>query len=296
MRRAAALLLGTLATFGATATAAGADPLTITLDRAEVSLKSGTTGAESDGDSVFTGEIDTATGNLTFAEAAVELPDFAIGPFTIITDPSSQFTGNYNAVSGQLSLSGTVDVHVPVDPSNPSDRCTFPGLSLSLSTENQSPFAGSPFLTGLDGGGAIVAAWSDLPPVQGTNTFACSQVESNVDGPGGAVIETLALAATVSPTVARVKRGKSKEFGVVVTAPGTGPGGGANPETTVCATVPPDLKLVGDVCRTRTESLIFKFEVKAKRRADLGRHELGFEATAEQHMPAVVSATLKVRR
>ena len=289
--RATVLALGTLAALGATAPPAGADPITITLDRASVQLNNGALTAESEGDSVLTGEIDTATGGLTFDETGVELPDFASGPTTIFTEAAGPFTGAVNAGTGQLTLNGAADVHVPVNPADPNDRCTFPGVPLSLSTENQSPFAGIRFLTGLDGSGAVVGAWSGLPPVQGTNAL-CPQVETFVDGPGGVVLETLFLEATVSPRFARVRRGKSKEFRVVVTPP-VGPPG---PRTTVCATVPRGLRIIGESCRTRSEILTFRFEVRAKRTAATRRYTLGFEASAPGHKSASASAVLKVTR
>jgi hypothetical protein len=274
---------------------AGADPLTITLDRAEANVDG--VPAETGNDSTFTGEIDTADGDLTFLEANVDLADFELNfgeglVFTLTTTASSDYTGNFNSANGQLTLTGTVDAEV--------SGCAWRNLPLNLSTENNAPFDGFRFAGGLAGPGAAVASWADLPPVEGPPQ--CSGVNDFVDGPGGVMLTnpappTPTLISSVEPTSAKVKQGKSKTFTVHLSSED----GPSATDAEVCVTLPKALRAAGgQTCKTVTDvtgtEQTVPFRIKAKRKAKPKRYTLNFGSTASGYVAAASQAKLKVRK
>ena len=82
-------------------------------------------------------------------------------------------TGTFDEATGELEMTMLADLRVasptsgwPTDIEGGPPSCEFEDVEWNLSTSNTfGPLLGVPFLDGLDGSGAVVASWEDLPPV-----------------------------------------------------------------------------------------------------------------------------------
>src|SRR5215218_8031837 len=200
MRAVGAIVLVSLVALGICASAALAEPLSMTFTEARANV-----GADQLSDdplfeapdtAPFAAQIDPGSGLI--ADGELTVPDFS----TFVTDPidadvTVQFeigviTGTFNQATGALALSGTAGGTLTANGRN----CIVevPG-TLTLSTIGSSgganPRSGAPFTSGLTGAGAIAGQWSDMDatPVTPDDESVCDTVDEHIGGPGGIWLE-----------------------------------------------------------------------------------------------------------
>ncbi|UJA18973.1 hypothetical protein HJD18_01290 [Thermoleophilia bacterium SCSIO 60948] len=290
-------------------------PFELDLPNADLTLNDGVQTLESSdpNGSTFTGTIGDDTGTITVPQANVDIAQFASTSdpaFPIIASPQTDFTGSYDEETGDLSLSGTVDV---ITPFGGGAQCRFPDLELNFESAPGEYYEGFPFTDGLDGDGGIVAGWESInaPIAEGGAPQAqCNQIgiaagAEPTPGPGELFLSqgepvppvTPSLRVSSTPASAKVKQGKAKTFKVKVRAKdATGP-----TQAKVCATVPggkKGLKLNGKKCRNvggvYDEAKTLKFKVKAKPKTKPKKYTLKFRATANGYKAGQDTSKLKV--
>jgi len=129
------------------------------------------------------------TGDLTGSTVNIPKAGFVFPPkeaevttgitATINMEANEDITGTFDAATGRLDLDANLKATVEVLGST----CVISPIELSLSSSNGRPYLGVPYTAGLEGNGAVDAAWTALPPVTGGG--ACGTVESLIAGPGG---------------------------------------------------------------------------------------------------------------
>jgi hypothetical protein len=251
----------------------------------------------------FDGEIDPATGEFTVPVDGVVLPPAQVTQpvaATISTEVLEPVTGTFDETTGELEMSMLVDSITEVPALGAT--CTFHDFQWNFSTANTTPFQGAPFADGLDGEGAMVTAWPDLPPVD-PNAEPCLTVRNLGMGPGGFLLGNQAgpppapdLALSVKPARKSVKQGKSATFTATVRNTGDANATGVK----VCMKAPkkavkPAKKCVNVGMLAAGAMEKPKFKVKAKKNAKPKAYKLRFKATGTGG-PATDTATLKVKR
>lgn len=201
MRTAGTIVLVSLLALGVCASAASAEPLSMTFteDRANV-------GEQLFDDPMFAppatapfeAQIDPVSGSIT--GGVLQVPEFS----TEITHPVAAdvtvdfeigtIAGSFNQATGALTLSGvaggtlTSEGHkctISTDSTNP------PVLTLSTTGSSggtTNPRSGTPFTHGLTGAGAIAGEWTNMhaePVSSPGDDHTCEVVEENIEGPGG---------------------------------------------------------------------------------------------------------------
>jgi NPCBM-associated, NEW3 domain of alpha-galactosidase len=250
----------------------------------------------------FDGTIDPATGEFTVPVDGVVLPPISAEvsglPVTVTTVPQQPVTGTFDEATGDLDMAMLVDSTANVSGTN----CTFEDFQWNFSTDNTTPFQGAPFADGLDGAGATVANWTDIPPVTPPGGL-CDVVRNLAMGPGGLLFgrelgppPAPDLALSVSPRRDSVKQGKSGTFTARVRNTGDAGATGVR----VCMTAPrkavqPAQKCVSIGALAAGASDTARFRVKAKRNAKPKSYSLRFRATGTGG-PDNATATLKVKR
>jgi hypothetical protein len=195
MRATGAIALVSLLALGACASAASAEPLSMTFteSRANVGVQlSDAALFEAPDTAPFTAQIDPGSGSIT--AGVLQVPKFS----THITEPINAdvtvdfkigiITGSFTQATGALTLEGEAggtltsegrECTVSTDPSP---------LIVSTAGNNGggSPRSGALFVHGLTGAGAIAGQWKDMhaAPIGGDTTF-CGNVEGRIGGPGG---------------------------------------------------------------------------------------------------------------
>jgi hypothetical protein len=129
------------------------------------------------------------------AEAGLKIPvTFRLNP--------PGLTGTYDRQTGAVRLEGSIDIVVitgqgasfplpdglvdsAVPPLGLLARCRIPDLPVSLSTENELPYRGSPFASGLSGDGAIAMMWNTVPAAVSENGGDCDTLNVITAGYGG---------------------------------------------------------------------------------------------------------------
>jgi CARDB len=251
----------------------------------------------------FDGEIDPATGEFTVPVDGVVLPPAQVTQpvaATISTEVLQPVTGTFDEGTGELEMSMLVDSITEVPALGAT--CTFHDFQWNFSTATTTPFQGAPFADGLDGEGAMVTAWDDLPPVD-PNAEPCLTVRGLGMGPGGFLLGNEVgpppapdLALSVKPASKSVKQGKSATFTATVRNTGDANATGVK----VCLKAPkkavkPAKKCVNVGMLAAGAMEKPKFKVKAKKNAKPKAYTLKFKATGAGG-PANDTATLKVKR
>ncbi len=198
-----------LLALGACASAANAEPLSMTFTEARANV-----GAEQLSDAALFGPPDTAPleaqigpGGESITAGVLDVPQFS----THITSPIDAnvtvdfdypaITGSFVSATGELSLSGAVGATLSATVESGEKECTVTTtpevLTLTTSTAGSahgSPRSGVPFTHGLTGPGSIGGAWTDMQaapvdPEPGGDKFFCEDVEQTIEGPGGIWLE-----------------------------------------------------------------------------------------------------------
>lgn len=204
-----AIALVSLLVLGALASAASAEPLSMTFTEARANV-----GASQLSDAALFGPPDTAPleaqigpGGESITAGVLDVPQFK----THITSPINAdvavdfdypaITGSFLAASGALSLSGAVGATLSATVESGEKECTVTTTPevLTLTTSavgsaHGSPRSGAPFTHGLTGPGSIGGEWTDMQaspvdPEPGGDTFFCEDVENTIEGPGGIWLE-----------------------------------------------------------------------------------------------------------
>jgi hypothetical protein len=202
MRRAkATIALVSLLALGACASAASADPLSMTFTEARANV-----GEQLFDDPLFpasetapfAAQLDPGSGSIT--SGVLQVPEFS----THITHPfdadvSVDFeigpiTGSFIQATGALTLEGEAGGTLTSE----GHECTVstdPPI-LTVSTAGSSggtanPRSGTPFTAGLTGAGAIAGQWTDMEavPLSSGDNHTCEVVEENIEGAGGVWLE-----------------------------------------------------------------------------------------------------------
>jgi hypothetical protein len=195
MRARGTIALVLLLVLGVCASAASADPLSMTFteDRANVGVQLSDAAMFAAPDTApLSAQIDPGSGSIT--GGILKVPQFD----THITEPIDAdvtvdfkigaITGSFTQTTGALSLQGEAGGTLTSE----GRECTVstePAV-LTLTTAGNSgganPRSGTPFVAGLTGAGAIAGQWTDMhaAPVGGDTTF-CEDVEGRIGGPGG---------------------------------------------------------------------------------------------------------------
>lgn len=200
---AGAIALVSLLALGVCASAASAEPLSMTFTegRANVGVQ---LSVSNDEDALFkapnraplAAQIDPGSGSIT--AGALGVPEFVTHiTAPIDADVSVEFeigtvTGSFDQATGALTLKGKAGGTLTSE-GKECDVSTDPSvleLSSSGSTGGVSPLFGAPFTAGLAGAGAIAGEWTDMhaTPLSGHVTF-CEDVEDEIGGPGGIWLE-----------------------------------------------------------------------------------------------------------
>ena len=138
----------------------------------------------------------TVSGDLTGGAVTIAANDFQF-PIMVLTSPidgspvpatiasTGPVTGTYDENTGDLSLSGPIEARVLVGlATNPlGEYCALPLTGLTLSTEDNADFNGTPFTNGFGGGGRLTGTYlitDDATSVGGANCAAVNSVSKGV--------------------------------------------------------------------------------------------------------------------
>ncbi len=203
MRATGAIGLALLLALGAWASAASAEPLSMTFteDRANVGVQlSDTALFEAPDVAPLEAQIGPAGESIT--AGVLQVPQFTTHITTpIVADVTVDFdigviTGSFTQATGALTLSGQAGGTLTSDGEECTVSTTPSPLILSTTGNNggTSPRSGAPFTHGLTGAGAIAGQWTDMQatpvdPEDTENVNFCSDVETRIGGPGGIWLE-----------------------------------------------------------------------------------------------------------
>lgn len=137
-------------------------------------------------------KVDGSTATVSeedFNMPIVWIPDPTAGGAPIPMDfgPSGDLAGTWDAATGELSLTGTLQVDVIWGYNEDGAQiCRFTAPDVTWTTAPNAISPGTPFDTasGLDGDGAISAYWDDLPDGESINGGACGKPNAVVHDPG----------------------------------------------------------------------------------------------------------------
>jgi hypothetical protein len=219
LRKTVSALVSILA-LGICASAASADPLSMTFTeaRANVGVQLSDEALFAAPDTApFSAQIDPATGLIS--NGTLGVPDFE----THIEEPIKadvtvdfnigQITGSFDQATGALSLTGVAGGTLTAsgNPTYDGEQCTVLAepSPLTLTTAGSSggltnPRSGVPFAAGLAGSGAIAGEWQNMsaepvePGVTKNENF-CEDVENRIGGPGGIWLEQKDLTPPSAP-------------------------------------------------------------------------------------------------
>ncbi len=257
---------------------------------------------------VFDGEVDPATGELTVPVEGLEAlgwrgafpwPVTPAAPIVFFAGVQEPVHGSFDQATGKLDLPLLVDLFAGICVFSCGPECRYEDVQLDLSSANAvAPLRGARFEDGLDGAGAIVASWEELPPGSGDSQF-CSAVG---DAPGALLLERdpAELNLSVRPKTETVTQGKEATF--TATVRNTSNVDGTHLDN-VCVRAPEGAIRVGPFgpCSgegrrlSPGEYVRFRFDVKAKPHAEPRSYRLRFTATAIGDVdPAHDTAKLKV--
>jgi hypothetical protein len=196
VRATGAIVLVALLTLGVCASAASAEPLSMTFTEARANVGVQLSDAalfEAPDTAPFDAQIGPAGESITAGD--LDVPQFS----THITAPINAdvtvdfdyptITGTFVAATGALTLSGEVGATLTATGHECTVSTTPQVLTLSTAGNSggTSPRSGALFTHGLTGAGSIAGQWTDMsatPVAPGDTTF-CEDVEDRIEGPGG---------------------------------------------------------------------------------------------------------------
>ena len=197
IRATGTIVLVSLLALGICASAASAEPLSMTFteSRANVGVQlSDAALFEAPDTAPFAAQIDPGSGSITAGD--LQVPEF----FTHITDPLDAdvavdfdigvITGSFTQATGALTLEGTAGGTLTANGKECTVSTVPPVLTLSTTGNSGgvSPRSGVPFTAGLTGAGAIAGQWTDMnaePAISGVGIAVCETVDERIGGPGG---------------------------------------------------------------------------------------------------------------
>lgn len=196
-RAAGTVALVALLALGVCAAAASAEPLSMTFTESRANVGKQLFDAalfEAPDTAPLEAQIDPGSGSIT--GGVLRVPQFA----THITTPIDAnvtvdfdigvVSGSFDRATGALTLEGTAGGTLTA--TSEAKECTVSTepspliVSTSGNSGGANPRSGTAFTHGLTGAGAIAGQWTDMhaAPVGGDTSF-CSDVESQIGGPGG---------------------------------------------------------------------------------------------------------------
>lgn len=207
--RKTAAVLGSLLALGIYAPAAGAETLSMAFTEARANVGIQLSDAalfEAPNSAPFAAQIDATSGAIS--NGTLGVPDFE----THIEDPIEadvtvdfdigQIGGSFDQATGALSLTGEAGGTLTAtnNPTWDGEKCTVLAepspitLTTSGSSGGTNPRTGTAFAAGLAGPGAIAGEWENMSatpiePGNPDNVSFCSNVENQIDGPGGIWLE-----------------------------------------------------------------------------------------------------------
>lgn len=203
MRVMGAIALISLLALGVCASAARAEPLSMTFTeaRANVGIQLSVT---QDEDALFKppdtapleAQIDPLTGEIT--GGVLKVPDFEtfieeeINANVLVEFEIGEVTGSFNQATGALTLSGEAGGTLIANEKECTVTTDFLTLDTAGSTGGPSPLSGTPFTHGLTGAGAIAGEWTDMhatPKIPGVGVAVCETADHHIEGPGGVWLE-----------------------------------------------------------------------------------------------------------
>jgi hypothetical protein len=279
------------------------------------------------------GTIDPATGEFTIPADGIFLPPnsqtfpFPGAPGGVVIlelsmTPTTDLTGTFDSATGDVdtavTITSRVDVFIPADPEPfQVGACEMSPIPLAFSTSGTNPYLGVPFTEGVDGPGAVVAAWSAMPvpvpvpPLEDDPFGVCNIVAGFVEGPGGVWLShdiasppipplPPELTITARPRREVVKPGRSARFEVRSRNVGELVAEGVE----LCARVPNALRVNakrGQVCEQAGDlqpgpAITHSFRVRTTRKSAGKTYNLRFTARGTGVSPSTALATLKVKR
>ncbi len=191
------IVLALLLALGVCASAASAEPLSMTFteSRANVGVQlSDAALFEAPDVAPLEAQIDPGSGLIT--AGALQVPQFS----THITDPLNAdvsvdfnigiITGNFVPGTGALTLGGEAGGTLTAEGKECIVSTTPSPLVLSTAGNSggTAPRFGASFTAGLTGAGAIAGQWTDMsaePAVPGVGVAVCETVDERIEGPGG---------------------------------------------------------------------------------------------------------------
>lgn len=205
---AGAIGLVLLLVLGARASAASAEPLSMTFTEARANVGVQLSDAalfEAPDAAPFGAQIDPGSGSIT--AGVLEVPQF----LTHITEPIvadvtvdfdiGEIEGSFNQASGALTLEGEAGGTLTAQSGTfEGEECivsTVPSplvLSTAGNSGGTNPRSGAPFAAGLTGAGAIAGQWTHMDatpvdPEDSENVDFCNNVENRIGGEGGIWLE-----------------------------------------------------------------------------------------------------------
>jgi hypothetical protein len=219
-RKTVAALVSLLLLMGVCASAASAQPLSMTFTEARANV-----GKQLSDEALFaapdtapfSAQIDPSTGSISSGTLGV--PDFETHiEEPIVADVTvdfniGQITGSFDQATGALSLTGVAGGTLTAsgNPTYDGEQCTVlaepPPLTLTTAGSSgglTNPRSGVPFAAGLAGSGAIAGEWQNMsaepvePGVTKNENF-CEDVENRIGGPGGIWLEQKDLTPPSAP-------------------------------------------------------------------------------------------------
>jgi hypothetical protein len=197
MRATGTIALVLLLALGICASAASAEPLSMTFteDRANVGVQlSDAALFEAPDTAPFEAQIDPGIGSIL--AGTLQVPQFS----THITAPLDAdvtvdfdigvITGSFTQATGALTLEGVAGGTLTSEGKECTVSTTPSPLVLSTAGNSggTSPRSGTPFAHGLTGTGTIAGQWTDMhatPKIPGEGVFVCGTVDERIEGPGG---------------------------------------------------------------------------------------------------------------
>ncbi len=158
---------------------------------------SGTIDVNVDGSTATVAEED-------FNMPIVWIPDPTAGgaPIPMKFGPKGDLAGTWNSATGELSLTGTLQVDViwGFDEGGEAQICRFTAPNQTWTTGPNAISPGVPFTNGLTGNGAISTFWDSLPAGESVNGGNCAKPNAVVRDPGAVWLSSGIAEVPAAPT------------------------------------------------------------------------------------------------
>ncbi len=151
-------------------------------------------------------EIDGSTATVAesdFNMPIVWIPDPTAGgaPIPMKFGPKGNLNGSWNSATGQLELTGTLQVDVIWGFNDDGAQiCRFTAPNLTWTTGQNAISPGVPFTNGLAGDGALTTFWESLPAGESINGGNCAKPNAVVRDPGAVWLSSGIAEVPPAPT------------------------------------------------------------------------------------------------